>query len=208
MNISTSSTKEATLDGFLQIAPSTVFAASKRLVPILGLVCLLGAGGFAPRAWGADADESVRKPAPIVVNLKQFKVTTDAKGVSKLGDASVVLPGDVIEYQATYSNRGSSALAVTATLPVPDAVEYIKDSAKSKPNLSYTVAQKDSQFAQEPLLKKVTSVGGATLSQTVPYADYRFVRWDLGRLQPNASVDVSIRAKVSQSAEGDATTGK
>ena len=44
--------------------------------------------------------------------------------------------------------------------------------------------------------------------QPVPYADYRFVHWDLGRLQPNASVEVSIRAKVSQSSEGDATTGK
>ena len=208
MNISTSSTRKATLGGLMQFAPFTVFAASKRLVPYLGLVCLLGVGALAPKAWGADADEPVRKQSPIVVNLKQFKVTTDAKGVTKLGDASVVLPGDVIEYQATYSNRGSSALAVTATLPVPEAVEYLRDSAKSKPNLSYTVAQKDSQFAQEPLVKKFTSVGGATLSQPVPYADYRFVRWDLGRLQPNASVDVSIRAKVSQSSEGDAATGK
>ena len=163
MNISTSSTRKATLGGLMQFAPFTVFAASKRLVPYLGLVCLLGVGALAPKAWGADADEPVRKQSPIVVNLKQFKVTTDAKGVTKLGDASVVLPGDVIEYQATYSNRGSSALAVTATLPVPEAVEYLRDSAKSKPNLSYTVAQKDSQFAQEPLVKKVTSVGGATL---------------------------------------------
>jgi uncharacterized repeat protein (TIGR01451 family) len=208
MHISTITTSSSVLGGFFGKSPASVSRTPKRLGALLGLTCLLGVGGLVPQAWGADAEESVRNQSPIVVNLKQFKVTTDAKGVSKLGDASVVLPGDVLEYQATYSNRGSSALAVTATLPVPEAVEYIKDSAKSKPGLAHTVAQKDSIYAQEPLVRKVTAAGGVTQTQTVPYADYRFVRWDLGKVQPNTSVEVSIRAKVSQSPVGEATTGK
>ena len=208
MHISTTVTSKSVLSGFFGITAASVSRAAKRFGVLLGLVCLLGAGGLVPQAWGADAEESVRSQSPIVVNLKQFKVTTDAKGVSKLGDASVVLPGDVIEYQATYSNRGSSALAVTATLPVPEAVEYIKDSAKSKPGLAHTVAQKDSIYAQEPLIRKVTTAGGVTQTQAVPYADYRFVRWDLGRVPANTSVEVSIRAKVSQTPAGEASTAK
>jgi hypothetical protein len=57
----------------------------------------LTAGGLASLASRADAEEASRNPQPLVVSLKQFKVTIDAKGESKLGDGSVVLPGDVIE---------------------------------------------------------------------------------------------------------------
>ena len=193
---------------FFWLIPSAVLDGAKRVGSVLGFACVFGVAGFAPQAWAADADEAARAQLPIVVNLKQYKVTFDAKGESKLGDASLVLPGDVIEYQATYTNRSANALAVTATLPVPEAVEYVKDSAKSKPNLAHTVALKDAQYAQEPLLKKVTSAGGVTLSQPVPYAAYRFVRWDLGKLQPSTSVEVSIRAKVAQNQADEAVTGK
>ncbi len=208
MHISTISTAPSLLGTFVHFGDCTGLTRVKRCASLLGLACLLTASGLASRAWGAEGDDAIRKAQPIVVNLKQFKVTMDAKGESRLGDASLVLPGDVIEYQATYSNRSTSVLTVTATLPVPEAVAYIKDSAKSKPSLPYSVAQKDSLFAQEPLVKKVTSVGGATLSQPVPLADYRFVRWDLGRLLPNTSVEVSIRAKVAQSLEGEADIAK
>jgi hypothetical protein len=208
MHFSTISTKQSVQANFVQFGSSSGLARAKRCVSLIGLACLLTASGLVSQAWGADADETRRNQQPLVVNLKQFKVTIDAKGEPKLGDGSVVLPGDVIEYQATYTNRGSSALVVTATLPVPEALEYLRDSAKSKPNLPHTVAQKDTQFAVEPLVKKVTSVGGATLSQPIPYAAYRFVRWDLGKLMPNTSVDVSIRAKVAQIPEGDAALTK
>jgi hypothetical protein len=36
------------------------------------------------------------------------------------------------------------------------------------------------------------------MQQAVPYAEYRFVRWDLGKLAPGKSAEVSIRAQVSQ----------
>ena len=206
MHISTISTSPSVLPAFVHFANCTVSTRVKRRASLLGLACLLAASGLASQARAAEGDDALRKPQPIVVNLKQFKVMLNAKGESRLGDASLVLPGDVIEYQATYSNRSTSVLTVTATLPVPEAVEYIKDSAKSKPSLSHSVAQKDSLFAQEPLVKKVTSVGGTTVSQPVPLADYRFVRWDLGKLLPNTSVEVSIRAKVAQSLESEAAT--
>ena len=208
MYFSRNLTKQGMQQGSSHFFSATAMGRASRYAAWLGLAGTFAACGFAPLAWAADGQEPARSQSPIVVNLKQFKVTTDAKGLSKLGDAGVVLPGDVIEYQATYSNRGASALAVTATMPVPEAVEYQKDSAKSKPSLPYMVALKDSLFAQEPLVKKISSTGGATLLQPVPAADYRFVRWDLGRLLPNTSVEVSIRTKVAQVPESDATPGK
>lgn len=143
--------------------------------------------------------------APITINLKQFKVLKGVNGEPKFTDASLVLPGDVLEYRATYTNRGSVPLSVTATLPVPDNVEYVKDSAKSKANLAHSVALKDLQFASEPLMKKTISSSGVTLMQAIPYADYRFVRWDLSALAPGTSVEVSIRAMVSVNLDAEST---
>jgi uncharacterized repeat protein (TIGR01451 family) len=165
-------------------------------------LCLLLASLVPAPVAAADADNA-KTQSPIVVNLKQFKVILDAKGEAKYSDASLVLPGDMLEYQATYTNRGTLPLTVTATLPVPEAVAYVKDSAKAKPALAHSVALKDSVFAQEPLTRKVAATGGSTLAQQVPYAEYRFVRWDLGRLAPGASTEVSIRAQVGINQEGE-----
>jgi hypothetical protein len=89
-------------------------------------------------------------------------------------------------------------------LPVPESVEYVKNSARSPNNVPHTVALKDSQFAPEPLQKKVSMSGGATVTQPVPYAEYRFVRWDLGKLAPGSSAEVSIRAQVAQNLDDQA----
>jgi uncharacterized repeat protein (TIGR01451 family) len=178
---------------------------SKKIISTLIPACLsLLLACLAPtHVSAADADSSAKTQSPIVVNLKQFKVIQDAKGEAKYTDASLVLPGDLLEYQATYTNRGTVPLTVTATLPVPEAVEYVKDSAKAKPALAHSVALKDSVFAQEPLTRKVAATGASALVQQVPYAEYRFVRWDLGRLAPGASAEVSIRAQVGQNQDSD-----
>jgi len=143
-------------------------------------------------------------PSPIVITLKQFKVVKEANGETKFVDGTIVVPGDVLEYRATYTNRGTVPLSVVASLPVPESVEYVKDSAKSKGNIPYTVAQKDSQFASEPLMKKTVSATGATLLQPVPYAAYRYVRWDLGAMAPGSTAEVSIRTKVSDTRDDGA----
>ena len=165
------------------------------------LFCLVCAVLFSVTVHAADAEPG---KAPIAIQLKQFKVVKDEQGEQKLIDAALVVPGDVIEYRATYINRSSVALPVIATMPIPESMEYVKESAKAKNNLAHTVALKDSQFANEPLLQKVTTAAGATLSQPAPYAAYRFVRWDLGKLPAGNSIEVSVRAKVSQDLERDA----
>ena len=184
------------------------FPVSQLFRNLASLLCLLSIGLLSFGAAAADADAASSKSvAPIAINLKQFKVVKDEKGDVQLLDAALVLPGDVIEYRASYFNRGTTTLPVVATLPIPESLEYIKDSASAKNNIAHTVALKDSQFSIEPLLRKVVTPGGATLSQAVPYASYRYVRWDLGRLAPGNSIEVSVRAKVAQNLEVDASAG-
>lgn len=176
----------------------------RRVLALVGLLVM----GFMPLAATAaeasPAAASSKIQAPIAINLKQFKVVQAENGEAKLLDAAVVMPGDVIEYRATYSNRGAATLPVVATMPIPENMEYIKDSAQANKKLAHTVALHDAQFSNEPLVKKVLTASGATLSQPIPYASYRYVRWDLGRLAPGNSIEVSVRAKVAQNLEVDA----
>ena len=153
------------------------------------------------QAETVTANKAVQEP--IAVQLKQFKVTKTEKNEETLADAAVVLPGDVIEYRATYSNLSSKALPVVATLPIPEGTEYIKESAHADNKITYTVAQKDSKYAKEPLLQKVAASGELETLRPVPYASYRFVRWDLGQLSPGTSIEVRARAKVSINQDGD-----
>jgi uncharacterized repeat protein (TIGR01451 family) len=134
-------------------------------------------------------------------------VLKDDRGEAKFVDASIVIPGDVVEYRAVYSNRGSTALPVVATLPIPEGMEYQKDSASANNKVVHTVALDDSKFAKEPLVKKLVSASGTTLLQPLPYASYRYVRWDLGTLSPGKSVEVSVQAKVVQNLDADASNG-
>jgi uncharacterized repeat protein (TIGR01451 family) len=175
--------------------------------------CLLFASLLSQAALAdAGVTATVPNPAPIEVRLQQFKVGKDEKGVPVLLEAKLVVPGDVLEYRATYSNHSKGPLSVVATLPVPEGLEYIKDSAlatsRGNDRIAHTVAQKDSQFASEPLQRKTLGPDGASLTRGVPYADYRFVRWNLDNLAAGASADVSIRGKVSENLDRPTDTVK
>ena len=137
---------------------------------LASVACLAAAGLACFSVSAADADlvtPGAKSQAPIVVRLKQFKVLKDDKGETQFLDAALVLPGDVLEYRASYSNRSASAVAVLATMPIPESTEYIQESATSRSKAPHTVALKDAQFAKEPLLQRTTSASGATLSQPV-----------------------------------------
>jgi hypothetical protein len=179
---------------------------------LLSLLCLAGLPAHAADMdVPATASASARVEAPILVTLTQFKVGQDASGKPALLDAKVVLPGDVLEYRAIYKNQSTLPLSVAATLPVPEALEYLGDSATGKSGessrMAHTVALKDSQFSAEPLMRKKVGADGATVTQVVPTSEYRYVRWNLEKLAPGASAEVTLRAKVLQNQEplADAT---
>ena len=135
--------------------------------------------------------------SPLNVQLTQFKVGQDRDGRPVLTEAAQIAPGDLLEYKATYSNQGTEPLAVIAVLPVPQSMEYVPNSALHAAGFRHEVAQQDQRFAAEPLKFKVPGADNSQPVALVPYANYRFVQWDLGSLAPGTSVEVRLRASVS-----------
>ncbi|MDB5869038.1 MAG: conserved repeat domain protein [Polaromonas sp.] len=128
----------------------------------------------------------------VLVELTQFKVIKNAKGVEQLVAAPAVLPGDVIEYKVTYKNTSAKAVeGLVADLPIPEGLEYLPKSAKPGAALVKAVA-KDGQYAAEPLMRKLPD----NKSELVPYNEYRALRWNLGQLPAGAEAAVTARAKV------------
>lgn len=104
-------------------------------------------------------------------------------------------PGDVIEYRATYTNHGGSAVRdLEATLPVPAGLEYLPKTANPV-RLSASLDGKS--FAPAPLMRRVKLVGGMTELREVPASEYRALRWSVGALGANAARTVVARMRVA-----------
>ena len=145
---------------------------------LLQLVCMQGASA---------ADNNVS------VALHAFKVVTSAAG-TKLVPTDAAQPGDTIEYQVTYSNKGAApAKDVLATLPVPKGgLAYVADSATPA---AVQASVDGTTFAPLPLTRTVTR-DGKQVTESVPVSEYRFLRWKLGDIKPGASTTVSSRMRL------------
>lgn len=131
----------------------------------------------------------------VAVELTGRKVVKDASGKEKFESAERAKPGDVIEYRAIYRNKGKiAATNLLGTIPVPLGTDYIPGSAKpAKPAASID----GKEYAPIPLKKMVTLPSGQTEMRTIPYEEYRFIRWDLQALEPGKSATFSLRVKIS-----------
>jgi uncharacterized repeat protein (TIGR01451 family) len=142
------------------------------------------------KVFAADAVQ------PVDVRLQAYQVVAASKdSAEKLVPATVANPGDTIEYQVTYQNNGQlPAKAVAATLPVPEgAMAYLDGSAAPK---AVQASLDGKQFSPIPLTREVTRAGKRVI-ETVPPAEYRFLRWELGDLAPGKAATVTSRMRVA-----------
>ncbi|MDQ8021810.1 MAG: hypothetical protein REI94_08230 [Moraxellaceae bacterium] len=132
----------------------------------------------------------------VVVVLEVFSVHKQEGGNEAFRPAERAQPGDVLEYRATYRNRGSAAARkLEATLPVPAGnIAYIADSARPQAVLASLDGQR---FDAPPLKRTVKQADGRQQVETVPAAEYRFLRWKLGDLPAGASTTVVSRMRVA-----------
>jgi uncharacterized repeat protein (TIGR01451 family) len=144
--------------------------------------------------WGvlgigsACANESA---AMLRADLTQMLVVVEG-GKETLKPVKSVKPGDLIEYRVVYTNQTAKPLRdVKAELPIPQGLEYQARTAYPAQTAEAAVA--GGEFAQEPLMREVA----AGKKAAVPYAEYRHLRWSLGRVGANAKVEVAARARVS-----------
>lgn len=148
--------------------------------------------GLPATAWSADNKLSVE--------LKVFKLAEENKTGKKtkkmaLISAEKAKPGDILEYQAFYNNISDQALrGIKATLPIPAGIVYQPGSTNHPQTLEASID--GSHFAKLPLKRTVTLANGKQQVQTIPYSEYRFLRWNVGTLQAGESFKAHARAQV------------
>jgi uncharacterized repeat protein (TIGR01451 family) len=153
---------------------------------IMGLVVLASLPGFVPSAI-AKGDNSA-----VVGTLNQMRVAqVDGKEVMQPADA--VKPGDLIEYQLKYANKGATSVSnMVVTLPIPKGLDYV---GAMTPNAKF--ASLDGvKFEPIPLKRTVRTADGKEVVQDVPLNEYRALRWDAGQLEAGKVSLFSARARV------------
>ncbi len=158
-------------------------------VAVLALVVSLGVGlliALLPTTVRAAA--AAAAPA---LELHAYKIVPAIPGrAEQRMDAAQAHTGDLIEYEAVYTNPTRAAVHhVLVTIPVPDnGVEYLVGAGT--PDLA---SRDGKQFAALPLQRVETAADGRKSSRPAPAADYRFLRWDLGDVPAGATRTVHAR---------------
>jgi len=171
----------------------SVYAGMLGLLFALSLGSAVDANG--ENVSNRESKKNIEISSPLTITLRQFKVTV-VGDKEQLEEVSVIKPGDTIEYQATYRNGGSSVISgVLATLPVPEGMEYLPvPHQQLAPTLAATA---NGKYGPIPLRKKISDVTGIAHIEVVPAAEYRNLRWMLGKLEAGKIVTISLRAKVN-----------
>lgn len=128
-----------------------------------------------------------------VLTAKKVELADDKK--ERLIEAKSAKPGEVIEYVATYSNKGKTAVRdVLATLPIPADTIFVRDTPRPA---TARASVGDGKFAAIPLKRKVKLPSGKEEEIEIPLSEYRALQWSLGELAAGKSVVVSARVRVS-----------
>jgi uncharacterized repeat protein (TIGR01451 family) len=139
----------------------------------------------------AHAQEAAK--GAIDTRLEARKVVRSAGGTETLVAADNVKPGDVIEYAATYRNTTREPVKnLVATLPIPAHTEWVVGSARP----ANAKASPDARAFGEIPLKRRALKDGRAIEETIPYRDYRYLRWYPGELAGDASVTFVARVRV------------
>ncbi len=124
-------------------------------------------------------------------------VETDANGeiVTRLEQASKVIPGDIVIYTVTFSNTGSEpAENVVITNPVPRHMEYVEGTAFGPgADISFSIDGGQSWGTPDELM--VTAADGS--QRPALATEYTDIRWILrNMLQPGAQGFARFRTRL------------
>ncbi len=155
------------------------------------LKVLVGAAMLAIAAAPSHAQKAAGEP--VTSTLEARKVVRGADGREGFAPADAVRPGDVIEYAATYRNTTAQTVReLEATLPIPQHTELVPGSARPA---SVRASLDAREFAVLPLKRKAL-VNGREIVETIPFREYRFLRWEPVHLGANASMTFTARVRV------------
>ena len=137
--------------------------------------------------------QSTPQRGGVEVNLTQSKVVAGPNGTERLVAADRAAPGELIEYRATYTNRGTTPVRdLAATLPVPVGMVYVPGTLV--PTVAFASTGKE--FAAIPLKRKMRLADGREVETDVPFPDYRSLQWRHIELAPGQSMAVTARMRM------------
>ncbi len=155
---------------------------------------LVGIGLLVGQTTWAEASKAPAPKNDLAISLTAQKVLSQANGQEKLVPAEVAFPGEVIQYDALYSNQSASQIShVSPVLPIPRGMVYVPDSAKPAPAEASLDGRK---FEPIPLRRVVSLPNGEQKEEEVPPSQYRALRWNLGEMAAGAKATVTARAKL------------
>lgn len=149
----------------------------------------------ASRAAAGEAKAVAQPGTDVEAVLGARKVVRGADGKETLVDAKTAGPGEILHYTVTYRSKSTApAQNVEATLPVPEGMQFVPNTAR--PGLA--MATLDGQkFELIPLKRKVRLPDGKEVEREVPAAEYKAIRWKLGELPPGKQSIVSARMRLN-----------
>jgi len=155
----------------------------KKILGVLGLSLMF----VSCLAYADEPKETVS------VHMQAYHIVKLKKGEKRL-PAEKAKPGDVLEYVAAYHNQSKHGVSgLKATLPVPQGLVFIADSPRPR----HALASLDGKLFQKiPLKRRVKQSDGSWKQVLVPFEEYRFLRWNIGRLDAGATEKVSARMRL------------
>lgn len=131
--------------------------------------------------------------SPLATELSLARIVVRADGKEMQTPATLVQPGDTLQYTAVYRNQGKSALGdVVASLPVPQGMQLAPvPAAEMQGSLD------GKTFARLPLMRRVQQADGRWAEVPVPLAEIRYVRWPARSLAAGEQFNASLRVRVS-----------
>jgi uncharacterized repeat protein (TIGR01451 family) len=129
----------------------------------------------------------------VETRLEVHKVVRTSDGRESLVEADSVKPGEILEYVVTYRNTTNEAVRdLQATLPIPQATEYLPDSAKP----ATAKASLDARAYDAIPLKRMVQRNGRDVEEAIALREYRYLRWSVPELGANKSLTFVARMKV------------
>jgi uncharacterized repeat protein (TIGR01451 family) len=126
--------------------------------------------------------------------LEQFRLVRSADGKESRLPVENVKPGETLEYQVRYTNKGEVPVSqFVVTLPIPQGLELMALSDQPRASMASTDGV---VFNVQPLKRRVRQADGRDIIEDVPLIEYRALRWQIGQLEAGKSVQFAARAKV------------
>ena len=134
------------------------------------------------------ADLSARQTVQKIVTVE----TPEGETVTTLEPADLVAPGDEVIYSLAYENAGEKpATNVKLTMPVPDEVRFVENSARSEgASVAFSADNAKSYAPRGALTVSVNGETRAALSEDITHVQWRFPNG----IPANSSGTVSYRA--------------